>query len=161
MTQYNQNFVSQDYEDAIPDTPPPEYKPLPEGTYHFKVTDMTRSVWPDSAKKLHGAKRVELTLRFWNDNGDEGEGDGILTLHPQTNYKVRQFFRSIGCNVVSGQPFVPEWNKVRGAEGLCKVKTRTWKRDDKEYFANSCDEWLEPSAKAQPVINSPAEMDPF
>ena len=138
MTQYQQPMNVQDYDDAIPDDPAPDYKPLPEGVYHFKVTEFERSVWPNSAKKLHGAKKIDLTLSLWNDNGDEGRGDGTLTLHPSTNYKVRQFFRAIGCNVVSGQPFVPRWDLVLGAEGMTKVKTRKWKgTDGNEYFANS------------------------
>ena len=135
-----------DWNDQLADVPQEEFVVLKPGQYHFKVTNFTRQEWP-AGTKFEGFKYAEITLRFTNAEGDESTGKDKLTLHPKCLWRIRAFFRAIGCKVEHGQPYTPEWNRVLGGEGECMVKISTWTstRDGKKYVNNDVEKYLEPA----------------
>jgi len=143
MTEYNAPII--DFDSALEDIPQEEFVILKPGKYHFKVTAFQRATWGASTK-LAGYNYAAIDLRFSNADGDESTGNDKLTLHPKHLWRVRAFFKAIGCKVEQGVPFVPPWAIVIGAEGDCMVRNREWTstRDCKKYVSNEVEKYLEP-----------------
>ena len=133
------------WDDQLDDIPQEEFVVLKPGKYHFKVTGFERAEWGPQTK-LAGYRYAAIDLRFFNDENEESIGNDKLTLHPKHLWRVRAFFKSIGCDVEEGKPFVPNWMNVLGAEGDCMVRNRKWTstRDGKEYVSNEVEKYLEP-----------------
>lgn len=132
------------WDDQLDDIPQEEFVVLKPGQYHFKVTGFERSEWGPQTK-LAGYRYAAIDLRFSN-NEEESTGNDKLTLHPKHLWRVRAFFKAIGCDVEEGKPFVPNWANVLGAEGECIVRNREWTstRDGKKYVSNEVERYLEP-----------------
>ena len=109
------------------------------------MTNFQRETWGPQTK-LAGCNFAAIDLRFTNADGEESTGNDKLTLHPKHLWRVRAFFKAIGCNVEEGKPLVPNWANVLGAEGECMVRNREWTstRDGKKYVSNEVEKYLEP-----------------
>ena len=142
MTEYSEKIG---WDSVIEDIPQEEFVVLKPGQYHFKVTNFQRETWGPQTK-LAGYNFAAIDLRFTNADGEESTGNDKLTLHPKHLWRVRAFFKAIGCNVEEGKPFVPNWANVLGAEGECMVRNREWTstRDGKKYVSNEVEKYLEP-----------------
>ncbi len=154
MTQYQQNHnIDLDWDTAIPDAPPIVI--IPPGTYYFRVVAAKRSEWALTVNKIGGCKYMDLTLQIQDQAGEIlGEVNDKLTLHPIMLWKIRQFWTSVGEQVVDGQPFVPPWGRITGAGGWCKIKTRTYtNKHGEEREANDVEEYLAPASPAVSQAN--------
>ncbi len=110
-----------------------EFVILPEGLADFEVLKLDRA--RKEMGKLGtcnvGVLKLLLTSR---GDGSSATKDVNLPLHRKVQFKLYQFFTSIGQRKHGEDgPFVPNWGKVAGATGVCEIEHRKWiGKDGKE-----------------------------
>lgn len=118
---------------------------LPEGEYDFVVEKMERGQYqPSSQSKINEASpQAELTLKI---QSPEGEATVIerLILHTVTEWKISEFFISIGQKQ-KGQPFRPNWGQVPGSRGRAKIEINKYTKNGQERENNRVASFLEPA----------------
>ena len=130
-----------------------DFQVLPEGEYDFTVTKFERGRSAGKGK-LPPCNMAILTLRVSDGNGSTTITDNLL-LHSKAEWKLCQFFRSIGQKK-HGEPLRMNWSAVMGATGRCKVIVEPWiGNDGKEHQSNKIDRYIDPDdvpvAPAQPT----------
>lgn len=113
---------------------------FPEGIYSFKVEGFERGRSKGDGE-LPACKMAILKIRIYNGNQSIVLTE-YLTLHSSLEWKVSEFFRSIGQKK-EGERVKMNWNLVPGATGRCKVGIRKYK--DNEY--NAVKQFLPPEEK--------------
>ena len=110
-----------------------EFVLLPDGDYDFEVISFERSR-SNGSDKLPTSNMAILNIRV--PNGKESTAvKEYLVLHTKMEWKLSQFFRSIGQKK-AGEPLKMNWNAVPGAKGRCKVIVEDFTNDkgeEKEY----------------------------
>lgn len=105
---------------------------IPDGTYRFVVKDFQRGRHQQKpGGSIPSCNKATLTLTIFDDAGNRlGEVTENLFLVRSLEWKIAAFFRSIGRKK-HGEKIVPEWNAVRGAQGMVEIYVDTWhKRED-------------------------------
>lgn len=111
---------------------------LPEGTYTFRVDSLEKGSFSGSEKM---APCPKATLRFSVknvDNGKEGTVFDHLFLNSKAEWKLSQFFKSIGMKKTGEKIHMP-WNDVEGAEGKMKISIQEYngkKNNQVEEYLN-------------------------
>lgn len=157
MSLQNQNHNQElDWDAPIPDMPP--QTTIPEGEYFFRVTGAKRGEWGLTVNKVGGSKYMDLTLEIFDDGGNSlGDVNDKLTLHPSFVWKIRDFWRSVGCEVIEGQPFQAPWGRIFGQQGRCKLSIREWQNKKKETCeANNVKEYLVADGQTMPTTDDQA-----
>lgn len=115
------------------------------GDYDFVVTAFERSRFQGSAK-MPPCNQAKLTIRL-EIPGSDGtcEIKHNLFLHSKTEWKLCEFFTSIGQRQ-SGQRVAMNWNAVIGSRGRCKVSKRSFEsnKDGKTLWTNDIDKFYPP-----------------
>jgi len=112
-----------------------DFQLIPAGEYGFRV-DKLEKKWFKGSEKMCACNQVELTLEILGDDGPMGNVTTNLFLNEKCMGIYSSFFRSIGQKK-HGEPCKPDWGKVIGSTGRCKVKVRTFKtREGKELESN-------------------------
>ena len=115
------------------------YDLLPEGDYEFEVKKFERGRH-NGSEKMPPCNKAIITLEVYGD-----QVTGMLThnlfLHTKTEGLVCAFFTAIGQRK-RGEKYTPEWEKVVGSGGRCKVGIRKW--EDKEF--NQITKFYDPAA---------------
>lgn len=95
-----------------------EFVVLPEGDYDFEVTgfDRSRSKGSDS---IPPSNMAVLDIKITDGKSTVSVKD-YLVLHTKMEWKLSQFFRSIGMKK-QGETVRMNWSAVPGAKGRCKV----------------------------------------
>ena len=126
-----------------------EFPVLPEGTATFEVLKIERA--RKEMGKLGTCNVALLTLLVTSDeNGETATFIENLPLHRKTQFKLFQFFSSIGMRQHGNDaPFVPNWGKVSGTTGSCKIGIREWKgKDGETHKSNEVVKYLDPPSEA-------------
>lgn len=133
---------------------------LEPGEYNYKVTNMTRGQYTPgpNAKITEACPMAELELEVTDSIGQTATVKENLILHTSLEWKISQFFISIGQKI-KGQPFVPNWAQVVGATGRGEFDTRKYTSKGEEREANQVKNFLEPVA-GQPVQQQPQQTQP-
>lgn len=120
---------------------------LEPGEYTFTVKNMTRGQYtPGSQAKITEAcPMAELELDVIDSTGQSATVKENLILHTSLEWKISQFFISIGQKV-KGQPFVPNWGTVIGTTGRGEFGVRKYTYQGEEREANQVKNFLEPAA---------------
>lgn len=120
---------------------------LEPGEYTFTVKNMTRGQYtPGSQAKITEAcPMAELELDVTDSTGQSATVKENLILHTSLEWKISQFFISIGQKV-KGQPFVPNWGTVIGTTGRGEFGVRKYTYQGEEREANQVKNFLEPAA---------------
>lgn len=106
-----------------------EYIILPEGTYNFTVESIERGRF-EGSEKLSACPQANLTLRVSNPiDGTEGKVFESLKLHSKMEWKLSQFFASIGQKK-KGEPLVMNWNTVPGSTGTLELEINHYTKND-------------------------------
>lgn len=125
---YNQNnYQDQGHELGWEDTvteDAKEYVLLPEGNYEFTVGKITRSRF-NGSDKMPACNVAIVQLIFKSPQGDSVYIDYRLNLHSKFEWKISEFFSSIGLKK-KGEPLRMNWNIV-GLKGKCKIGTKLYK----------------------------------
>lgn len=118
-----------------------EFVILPEGDYQFTVKEFERGRFPGSAK-LPACNKAVLTLEIVSAAGIAYIKTDLI-LHKSLEWKLAQFFRSIGLKK-HGEPLVMDWKKVPGATGRCYVVQREYiGRDGAKRTTNDIDRFID------------------
>lgn len=95
-----------------------EFTTLPDGDYDFKVKGFERSRSKGS-EKIPPSNMAILDIEV--TNGKESTMiKEYLVLHTKLEWKLSQFFRSIGQKK-PGESLKMNWSLVPGSQGRCKV----------------------------------------
>ena len=105
-----------------------EYTVLPEGDYVYEVVNMERGSFPGS-EKMGKCNKATLTLRVTDDTGNTVQVFDDLILHKRMEWKLSQFFLSVGLKK-RGEPLVMDWNKVVGAKGKVHITVNKYTAKD-------------------------------
>lgn len=130
------------WDDAI-ENDGPEYTLLPEGEYPFRIEGLERKRYNGGAK-LPACPMAELKILVTAPDGKQAMVNHRLYLHTRTEGLLCAFFTAIGQRQ-HGQRLTPNWSRVIGSEGRCKLGTR-------EYNGNNYNEiksFLEPPQAPQ------------
>lgn len=141
------DYVNDGYElgwDAEIENEGSEFIVAEPGDYDFTVINFERGRFQGSAK-MPPCNQAKLTIRL-EIPGSSGTCDikHNLFLHSKTEWKLCEFFTSIGQRQ-SGQRVAMNWNTVVGSKGRCKVSKRTFKsKDGKDLWTNDIDKFYPP-----------------
>jgi hypothetical protein len=136
---------------------------LPPGEYPFEIVNLTRSRHtPKSGTgKLPECPKAELTVRCLTPDGsDYADIKNNLFLHSRCEGILCQFFRSIGQRK-HGEPLKPDWTRVLGARGRCKVAVRDYVIDGEKRRANEIKSFLDPQKLSGAATPPPQTDDGF
>ena len=124
----NQNYVDRElgWEDEI-EKDGSDWVLLPEGDYDFVVTKFERARHAGSAK-LPACPKAVLTLLIATPEGGTTIEHNLF-LHTKTEGLLSSFFCAIGQKK-HGERFKPNWSKVIGATGRCKIYVDTYTKND-------------------------------
>jgi hypothetical protein len=120
---------------------------LPDGEASFEVLSMQRA--RRSVGDCGTVNVCDMTLLVTSDaNNQTSKLEASLPLHPKFTWKITQFFTSIGARKHGDTGrFVPDWGKITGTSGRCRITTRTYqKKAGGEGKANQVDAFLDPVA---------------
>lgn len=120
---------------------------LEPGEYDFTVKGMTRGQYTPSAnaKITEACPMAELELEVTDSKGQTATVRENLILHTSLEWKISQFFISIGQKV-KGEPFVPNWGAIIGTSGRGEFDIRKYTYQGEEREANQVKNFLEPVA---------------
>ena len=105
-----------------------EFEILPEGEYSFSISKMEKARY-DGSEKMSACNVAVIYLKVTNEEGLSGNVIEKLYLNSKAEWKLSQFFISIGQKK-KGEPFKPRWNEITGATG--KLKLTVNKYTDKD-----------------------------
>lgn len=116
------------------------------GEYAFEIVDLKRARHQASGSgKLPDCPKAIVTVRIQTADGDQVDIKNNLFLHSRCEGLLCQFFRSIGQRR-HGEPLRPDWNRVIGSRGRCKVSVRDWvDKDGQKKKSNDIKTFLDPS----------------
>jgi len=123
-----------------------EYIILPDGDYNFEVTAFERQRYsPKEDSKIPACNQAVLKIKI-----ETSEGVCVITynlfLVKKMEWKISEFFRSIGASENAEGKIRMDWNSVFGATGRAKIGSREYNgetrneikkfysRDDKKAF---------------------------
>jgi hypothetical protein len=119
------------YDDAIEDDQP-DWTPLPEGEYPFRVTEFTFGEFvrsPTGTGKIEKCPKVTLKLEIGNEQQATVLDHRIL-LHSSCKGFAIQFLRAVGLLDKGGKSVERPWVKTPNLTGRCKLKVRYFDRAD-------------------------------
>ena len=107
-----------------------EFVVLPAGKYKFVVDSMERGHFGGS-DKMSACPMAVLTLSVSDDSGNFGTLTERLYLHKKSEWRLSQFFISIGQKK-KGEPLNPNWSLVPGSSGELELSTRKYRSNSGE-----------------------------
>lgn len=125
-----------------------EFELLPAGTYDFTVEDMQRGEFPGS-QKMSRCYKADLTLRVSNpETGKSGKVYDTLYLNSKAEWKLSQFFISIGQKK-HGEALKMNWGTVIGSSGKLELTVNKYRSSQtgEERENNKVGKYLEPAAE--------------
>jgi len=138
-----------------------EWIPLPEGEYDFVVTKFERARYePGPHAKMPACPLAKIEIMVQEPGTTNTRNlQNNLFLHSRTEWKIAEFFKSIGQKK-EGEPFRPNWQMMVGSRGRAKIGIRKYKdKNGNEREGNEVLNFLEPetnptSTQPQPQQNS-------
>lgn len=123
---------------------------FPAGTeLDFEVLELTRSFSrvKDKDGKAYPMAKLELSL---SDGAHTGRCIGNLLLGDNYAWKLWEFFTAIGQCTQNQKEFLPDWERVKGSTGRCRVGVRTYTAaGGTERTANEVQRYLEPAGAGE------------
>lgn len=97
---------------------------LPEGEYDFIIERFDRGRFAGS-EKMPPCNQATLHVKVFGNNGDTAVIKHNLLLHTKTEWKLSEFFASIGQKQ-KDMPLRMNWNLVTGSRGRCKLGIKNY-----------------------------------
>ena len=123
------------------------FEVVPAGTYPFEIVSLKRGQHqpkPDGKGKLPSCPKAEVIVRVFPPDGDYADIDHNLFLHSRCEGMLCSFFLAIGQRK-HGEPLRPNWSRVVGSKGFCKVSVREYVGNDgNKYQSNDVKSFLDP-----------------
>lgn len=122
---------------------------LPEGEYPFVITNLEKGIYEKPAnresKVPDNAPMATVTLEITAPTGEVATLTEKFYLYKKMQWKINQFFTSIGAPKNEEGKVRMNWGMVLGARGKAKVTVNTYtNREGKEGQNNRIDSFLEP-----------------
>ena len=132
---------------------------LPDGDYDFMVDDFERGNYP-GGKKLPPCPKAILTLKIVDADSKAHKVFNNIFLCKSTEWKIAEFFESIGLIGPDGEVDMANWDKVVGRKGRARIKQRTYtNRDGIQKTVNDVEAYL--PKQADPDVIGGTEALPF
>lgn len=136
------------WDSQIEDVPKEEFQQLENGDYEFVVSSLEQDKWKPDVKFVGGFPYARLKLAIMVNGEQVSTVTTNLTLSVKNQWRIREFFASIGMPVESGKAFAPKWNKVEGKKGMVTLEKDNFKgRNGDEIKSNKVKKFLEPKTK--------------
>ncbi|WP_224993931.1 hypothetical protein [Enterococcus faecalis] len=140
-----------------------EFKLFAEGDYSFRVINFERKIYDGQSTKIpNGAPFAEIELEFTDPkDGSTTKVFDRLYLLKKWQWKLTQFFASIGQAPAIGQAFSPNWNAVIGSNGKAHLVINKYtKQDGSSNENNQVKNYLETDGpvKQQQTFNQPPQQ---
>ncbi|MDE2441567.1 MAG: DUF669 domain-containing protein [Betaproteobacteria bacterium] len=137
---------------------------LAPGIYPFEIVNLKRGQHqPKASGKLPACPKAEVTVRVYAPDGEKVDINNNLFLHSRCEGMLCAFFLSIGHRK-HGESLRPNWNRVIGSRGFCKVDVREYSKDDgTKGKSNEIKSFLDPekAPKAGQTPQPPSDPPPF
>jgi hypothetical protein len=115
---------------------------FPEGDYPFTVVSLERGRFAGS-DKMPPCPMAMITIEIDGGRALGKQNQTVnLMLHTKTEWKLCEFFRSIGLRQ-HGEKISMPWNKVVGASGGCHISQVPGYKDPTKTY-NQVDKFLDP-----------------
>lgn len=112
-----------------------EYTLLPAGTYNFEVRMFERGYF-NGSEKMSACPQANLTIYVDDGQGNAGQISDSLFLHSKAEWRLSQFFASIGKKK-KGEPLIMDWDHVVGAVGKLDLDVNTYTKKDGSQGKNN------------------------
>lgn len=121
-----------------------EFVVLPAGNYDFEVTAFERGRF-NGSDKMPACNQANLTLKITAPDGQETSIKESLLLHSKVEWKLCEFFTSIGQRK-HGEKVTMNWTAVVGSKGRCELIVNKWKNKNggSDMEGNRVKKFLEP-----------------
>lgn len=127
---------------------------LPEGNYRFAIKKFEKGRY-EGGEKISACNKAIVTFTVYAPDGRTAELTENFLLHKKMEWKLSEFFASIGMKK-KDEPVVMQWNpSIIGKQGVCKVIVHNYKKGGEDRQTNRIDK-LYPSY-AQPQIAPPVQ----
>ncbi len=131
---------------------------LPEGDYDFQCTKVQRGQFPGSTK-LPPCDKAIVELKVVAEDGREAFARVDLILHTSLEWKLSEFFRSIG-HKRHGERIMMDWERVPGAKGKAHFKPREYvTKSGGTGRTNSVEKFYDSAASLMPLGAGQTMMD--
>lgn len=134
--------MSYDFDSPInvPDQESREFFVFEDGDeVNYEVTDFQKAI------SSNNNPMAKLELRLYDDEGNESKAFERLVLCEKMAWMLKQFFVSVGQADPEDKVLNPDWNKVKGATGRCKVEVEVYDKNGQSRRINRVAQFLEPS----------------
>lgn len=112
-----------------------EFELLPAGNYKFTVQSVERGRFAGS-EKMNACPSATLSLKVSGPDGTEGTVQDTLYLNSKAEWKLSQFFTSIGQKK-KGETIRMNWNLVPGSSGELELTVNEYTAKDGSQKKNN------------------------
>jgi len=120
-----------------------QFQLLNPGDAEFEVTDFQRGT-----NNKFGCPQAELKLKVTTGEGSTVIKENLI-LHSSMEWKICEFLRGIGQRK-HGERVHPNWAKVVGAKGRCKINVREYEKDGEKRKINGVEKYYDAAEPAKP-----------
>ena len=140
---------------------------LPDGDYWFKIKKVDKGHY-DGGAKISACPKAIVEFEITCPDGQTVTLTENFLLHQKMEWKLSQFFASIGMKA-KGEKLKMNWSPaIIGKTGICKVVVNTYTKDGSEHQNNRIDMLypsydqpnLPPPVQAQPTYSQPVYDQP-
>lgn len=135
---------------------------LPDGDYPFRVKEMSKERY-EGSEKMPACWKAAVKIEV--DGGAQGRTTMTenLFLTRKTEWKIGQFFVSIGHKPKGSKNFVPDWNNIIGETGMLRLAHHTYKSKNsgEDVTSNNVKAFLEPAEGATAPAPQPTQQPAF
>ena len=130
---------------------------LPEGDYWFKIMKVEKGRY-DGGDKISACPKAIVVFEVTAPDGQTATITENFLLHQKMEWKLSQFFASIGMKA-KGEKLRMNWSPaIIGKTGICKVIVHNYTKDGNDRQTNRIDT-LYPSYD-QPTLPPPQQVQP-
>lgn len=112
-----------------------EFPILPAGVYAYEIINMERGRYPGS-EKMHACPSATLTIKVTGQDGTTGRVLDTLYLAKKAEWRLCQFFTSIGQRK-KGEELAMNWNRVVGSTGQLELTVNEYTKKDGTKATNN------------------------
>ena len=137
------------WDDPISNDEQGAFEIAPAGEYSFEIVNLSRE--RHAAKpggKIPSCPKAVVTVRVYTVDGEKVDIKHNLYLHSRCEGMLCGFFRAIGLRK-HGEVFRPDWSRVIGSRGRCKVSVRAYDGNDGTKKQANDVAFLDPPANSQ------------
>lgn len=127
----------------------PERKIFEDGDYDYTVTKVEKTFTKNDSPM------AKITIELKDENGDTTLVWDNLVIQKNCEWKLSQFFRSIGQKK-HGERCRMDWSKVPGSSGRCKaIKTTYTNKNGDQVEKNEIDRYYDPPEEQKQSNDDP------